>query len=129
MEESRGRVSAKRIQCKRTKGWRMPDGAILVARPTKWGNPFRVGEPIERDSELWSYMNFLFKLRGTNMDGFASVTPLMVEDVVDCYQRWLADNPPLFLSVQPELAGHDLACWCKPGTPCHADVLLELANA
>lgn len=26
------------------------------------------------------------------------------------------------------LRGKDLACWCKPGEPCHADVLLELAN-
>ena len=28
-----------------------------------------------------------------------------------------------------ELRGKDLACWCKPGEPCHADVLLSLANA
>jgi hypothetical protein len=28
-----------------------------------------------------------------------------------------------------ELAGKDLACWCKPDAPCHADVLLRLANA
>jgi hypothetical protein len=27
-----------------------------------------------------------------------------------------------------ELRGKNLACWCKPGEPCHADVLLELAN-
>ncbi|WP_019732123.1 DUF4326 domain-containing protein [Mycobacterium avium] len=30
--------------------------------------------------------------------------------------------------VVDELAGHDLACWCPPDQPCHADVLLELAN-
>lgn len=29
-----------RIQRKRTKGWRMPEGAVYVGRPTKWGNPF-----------------------------------------------------------------------------------------
>jgi hypothetical protein len=28
-----------------------------------------------------------------------------------------------------ELLGKDLACWCPLGQPCHADVLLELANA
>lgn len=28
-----------------------------------------------------------------------------------------------------ELRGKNLACWCKPGKPCHADVLLEIANA
>ena len=27
-----------------------------------------------------------------------------------------------------DLAGKNLACWCKPGEPCHADVLLEIAN-
>jgi hypothetical protein len=26
------------------------------------------------------------------------------------------------------LRGKNLACWCKPGEPCHADVLLEIAN-
>jgi len=31
----------KRIQRKRTKGYRMPEGAIYVGRPTKWGNPFK----------------------------------------------------------------------------------------
>lgn len=33
----------KRIQRKRTKGWRMPEGAVYVGRPTKWGNPFTNG--------------------------------------------------------------------------------------
>lgn len=27
-----------------------------------------------------------------------------------------------------ELAGKNLACWCELGSPCHADVLLEVAN-
>jgi hypothetical protein len=34
----------RRIQIRRTKGWRKPEGAISVARPHKWGNPFKVGE-------------------------------------------------------------------------------------
>lgn len=28
----------------------------------------------------------------------------------------------------PKLRGKNLACWCKPDAPCHADVLLELAS-
>lgn len=28
-----------------------------------------------------------------------------------------------------ELRGKDLCCWCSPSKACHADVLLELANA
>src|SRR5690348_3995079 len=30
----------RRIQRKRTKGWRMPEGAVYVGRGTRWGNPF-----------------------------------------------------------------------------------------
>ena len=33
-----------RIQLRRTKGWRKPEGAIVVARPSKWGNPYPVGK-------------------------------------------------------------------------------------
>lgn len=33
----------KRIQRKRTKGWRMPEGAVSVCRPGIWGNPFKPG--------------------------------------------------------------------------------------
>ena len=28
-----------------------------------------------------------------------------------------------------ELRGKDLSCWCPVGSRCHADVLLEMANA
>ena len=27
-----------------------------------------------------------------------------------------------------ELRGKNLSCWCKIGEPCHADILLEIAN-
>jgi len=30
--------------------------------------------------------------------------------------------------VQRELRGKDLACWCPLDQPCHADILLEVAN-
>lgn len=36
--------------------------------------------------------------------------------------------PPALERIRAELRGHDLACWCALGQPCHADVLLELAN-
>jgi hypothetical protein len=32
-------------------------------------------------------------------------------------------------ALRRDLAGKDLACWCPLGQPCHADVLLELANS
>jgi hypothetical protein len=36
--------------------------------------------------------------------------------------------PPTLDDIRCDLAGKNLACWCKPGEPCHADVLLDLAN-
>jgi hypothetical protein len=46
---------------------------------------------------------------------------------VELYRAFLADRPELAAAARAELAGRDLACWCPPDRPCHADVLLELA--
>jgi hypothetical protein len=89
-----------RVQLRRTKGWRKPDGAVVVARPTKWGNPFRVGVDGGR-SECVA----LYRVALTRGD-----LPVKPDD------------------VRAELAGKDLACWCPAGLPCHADVLLRVAN-
>ena len=93
----------KRIQRKRTKGWRMPPGAVYVGHPTKWGNPFAVGG-----------------------DGTAQAC-------VDLY-RWFRFSHSIDFKlnvpeVKAELRGKDLACWCPLDQPCHADVLLEIANS
>lgn len=37
-------------------------------------------------------------------------------------------NSPTYIATAQTLRGKNLACWCKPGEPCHADVLLEIAN-
>jgi hypothetical protein len=88
----------KRIQRKRKKGWKMPEGAIYVGRPTRFGNPFSV-EGFGRNLAV-----FNFRQRMRNMQ---------------------LVNPSFF----DELRGKDLACWCPLDKPCHADVLLEIANA
>lgn len=31
----------RRIRFRRAKGWRLPENAVYVGRPTKWGNPFK----------------------------------------------------------------------------------------
>jgi hypothetical protein len=90
---------AQRIQRKRTKGWRMPAGAVYVGRPTKWGNPCRMG----------SHADQARNFRQLLMSG-----PLQWRELREQARR--------------ELAGKDLACWCPLNQPCHADVLLELAN-
>ena len=87
-----------RIQRKRTKGWKMPDGVVYVGRPPRFGNNFTVAE-YGRELAV-----FNFRQRMWNMQ---------------------LVNPNFF----DELRGKDLACWCPLDKPCHADVLLEIANA
>ncbi|WP_242089217.1 DUF4326 domain-containing protein [Curtobacterium sp. DN_7.5] len=98
----------KRIQLSRRKGWRKPEGAIVVARPSKWGNPYCVGDltPVFRRDE-WP----------ERYDRASAV---------QAYRETTARH--LRQAARSELAGHDLACWCPLDQPCHADVLLELAN-
>lgn len=119
-----------RIQRKQTPGWRMPEGAVYVGRPTAWGNPFAVGESIDRDSPLWPYI--VRELPG-GTSGLQSVKPLRRETVVAAYDWWFIEQVGLMLAVAEELGGRDLACWCptpKPGEDdiCHAAFLLAMSN-
>ena len=116
-----------RIQRRRTAGWRMPDGAVYVGRPTRWGNPFKVGEVVTPD--LMPHLRMHLTLTGNDpnlLRGMKNVRLMAAADVVPLYELWLVEQPHLMVSLG-DLRGHDLVCWCPPG-PCHADVLLELAN-
>lgn len=100
-----------RIQRKRTKGWRMPDGAVYVGRGTQWGNPFKVHDAIIGTS-----------LGLTRAQAIAQYRHEIVQrngGVLGFNRFW----------VESHLRGRDLACWCPLDKPCHADVLLELANS
>ena len=94
-----------RIQRKRTRGWRMPDGAVYVGRPSKWGNP----------------------MKGTHSTR-EHLTAQFRRMVVDLRFRDIARGYPKSWEVVRELRGKDLACWCPLDQPCHADVLMEIAN-
>lgn len=94
----------KRIQRKRTAGWRMPEGAIYVGRPTVFGNPWYDDWP--REVCVANYRQWLTGC--FSMGGLAKASEI--------------------IKRLPELRGKDLACWCPLDQPCHADVLLELAN-
>ncbi len=101
-------MTPSRITLSRAKGWRMPENTVKVDRSTKWGNPFKVGE---------------------NIGGRG---PVDQAGAVQMFSDMLADPELAAICGYPRdlspLRGKNLACWCKPGTPCHADVLLELAN-
>jgi hypothetical protein len=116
-----------RVQLRRTKGWRLPAGAVVVARPTKWGNPFKVGESIDRNSPLAPYV----EIPGGWGRGFGALTSVRLttaQQAVDAHIAWFIEQPHLMLTVAGELGGHDLACWCPVAEPCHADFLLYMAN-
>lgn len=93
-------MKSRRIQRTRAKGARLPENTVCVTRPGKWGNPFPVTETRTQADSVRSFETAL-------CNGELAFT---VGD------------------VRRELAGKNLACWCNPGTPCHGDVLLRLAN-
>jgi hypothetical protein len=146
-----------RIQRKRTKGWRMPEGAVYVGRPTKWGNPFGYRDhtglvryqPSAPDK--WDYEGRI-SADGNRHDYYGpdgTVTEFWVRyatrgELVELYRLTLLDPTPSMRSSDPsrgghflkvtadgiraELAGKDLACWCALDQPCHVDILLAIAN-
>lgn len=92
----------RRVELRRTAGWRKPEDAVVVSRPSRWGNPHRFRTPTREE-------------RGR---------------VVELYRRDLEAGRLPFTEddVRRELAGRDLACWCRLDGPCHAEVLLDVAN-
>ena len=90
---------ATRVQWRRTKGWRKAPGDVYVGRPSKWGNPHRLE------------MGRLEAIERYRSDLLAGRLAVTVDD------------------VRRELRGKNLGCWCPLDQPCHADVLLEIANA
>jgi hypothetical protein len=93
-----------RIQRKRTKGFKLPPNTVSVTRPGRWGNPFKVGDDVPG-------------LKGEPMDA---------EDAVHMFRLFIPEFA--IEAARKELRGKNLACFCKLDQPCHADVLLELAN-
>ena len=100
-------TAPKRIQMHRRKGgWRKdhPD-AVIVARPSKWGNPYRVGEKYFTRNGGWA----------------------KVRDLAHAVELFRNSRETRRMDMA-ELRNKDLACWCPLDAPCHADVLLEIAN-
>lgn len=110
-------MKPQRIQLKRTKGWRKPEGAVVVSRPSQWGNPFAPGN--------------IYRFVTINGVYFGSVESK--EHAAELFREWFmhsdSENGRAARDLaREELAGKSLACWCPLDQPCHADVLLEVAN-
>ncbi len=131
-----------RIQRSRAKGWRMPEGAIYVGRPTRWGNPWRIG------SNMFDQTNNQWRKVLTRADAVQAfrqscdydpnaVWHHRIDEEGNSLTAWGGYDDDIHInrrSIKRFLAGHDLVCWCplvdRDGNhvPCHADVLLEFAN-
>lgn len=125
-----------RIQRRRVKGWRAPDGAVYVGRGTRWGNPCTQVRYPALDGTDWEHEGRLHKTSGERhafVHPDQTITWHLVkeatrEQAVAMFRGWLDQRPALAEAARTELGGRDLMCWCPLDEPCHADVLLELAN-
>ena len=108
----------KRVQRKRTKGYRIPPNTVYVGRPSKWGNPFIIHKhgPLQPSTRVWAQEHF-GSLRPSR---YVAITPHLA---VDLYIEFVAPK----IDFTP-LRGKNVCCWCAPGEPCHGDVILERAN-
>ena len=101
----------RRIQRKRTRGWVKPEGVRTVDRTTIFGNPYKVGEPGVPD-QATAVRLYERDLLAGNLRGYRRPNVVITVEI-----------------VKDELRGFDLACFCElDGGPCHADVLLTIAN-
>lgn len=93
-----------RVQLSRKKGFRMPPNTVSVARPHRYGNPHPIG-----------------------FCSVCGVEHTRVEAIAE-FRDMVEHNPRLKWLIRHDLAGKNLACWCPLDQPCHADVLLDVAN-
>lgn len=117
----------------RRRGWRKPDGSVCVTRPLKWANPYGVdSSPV--GGWIVCRSGAFFRTPGPNaLDPPPHIFGRRLDAqwfAVQLYRAHLLRGPCATLRAlaRDELGGRDLCCWCKPGEPCHADVLIEIAN-
>jgi hypothetical protein len=110
----------RRLQRSRRRGAATPDGARYVGRPTVFGNPFRI-ERFGHARAVALHRSWLAFRLGTLTLEKIGFHPAEIEALDRLRVR--------VLRRLPELAGHDLQCWCPLTSRwCHADTLLALAN-
>ena len=128
-------MTPRRIQMTRARPWRKDHPyAVIVARPSKWGNPFKIGAPGVPDAET------AVRLFAESLSPYTHHGPAVHGSKIADLYVGIANME----DVEHDLRGKDLACWCclcdahrdgKPWdvdcpdcAPCHADVLLRMAN-
>lgn len=87
----------------RVKGWQKPPNTVNVTRPSQYGNPFKIGDPGIDDA----------KKAVIAFEHYLNISPI---------------GKVIAGMAKKELKGKNLMCFCRAGNPCHADVLLKIAN-
>lgn len=112
----------KRVQRKRSKGWKLPDNTVCVDRSSRWGNPFKVGQ--QYGDLPWPILDKLMRRR--YIDQSALMDNSAVTEAFRIYLACTNEGMQLLEKAKKQLAGKDLACWCKLDQCCHADVYIDL---
>jgi hypothetical protein len=124
-----------RLQLSRRKGFNLQEhslatnglSAVNVARPGRWGNPYvALRTWCHGGYPLLGIEPFQAATRDEADREGARVAVAMFRDEWQRVLTWPTTHPSR--CDLEGLRGKNLACWCQPGAPCHADVLLELAN-
>jgi hypothetical protein len=130
-----------RIQLSRRKGWKMPENTVKVDRTTRWGNSWKVGsnmlDPATRhfrkcetvEDTIAAFRQFVDWAPPTYEDPWTTTGG--TEDEPTTLVMWGGYDDRIHVnrsSIRRYLSGKNLACWCALDTPCHADVLLEIAS-
>ena len=114
-----------RVQRKRTKGYRMPENTKSVTRPGKFGNPYKIGMhnifDIKDRTTGKSLKDYLVEKNGENKYH-------TIEDCLLAYRQKINGSQAMQRVVKHYLKGKNLSCFCPLDKPCHADILLEVAN-
>lgn len=134
-----------RVRLSRAKGWRMPPNTVKVDRTTRWGNPFdfrhhshcwtalafgcRADPAGRRQASVIAYRLWLRGGKAVSDQATFGATNGERSLTVAESPEYSAPVPPAIATIRAELGGRNLACWCPLDAPCHADVLIELANA
>lgn len=108
---------------------KLPKGAVLVARPTRWGNPFTIDMRLSGPAFQVGYRPNPGMQPGVIADGL-TVEEAVARAVAE-YRAWLRCAPrgiEVAAAAKAELKGRELYCYCPLDRPCHADVLAEIAN-
>ena len=98
----------------------MPPNTVKVDRSSRWGNPFVIGEKTET-ARLGKHAQR--ELKGVQVHDRA--------EAIDLFKEWIHGPSEIARDWRANihlLRVSNLACWCPLYGPCHADILLELAN-